>query len=64
MTNHPGKPMTIYDVAEVVGKTFPLAFTPKNIQTGFEASGIKPFNRDIFTDDEYLSSYVTIGVHL
>ena len=57
MLNHPGQPISIHDVAEIVRNAFPLAFTPKNIQSGFQMFGICPFNRNIFTDDEFLSSY-------
>jgi len=59
MLRNPGKPMTIYDIAEVLGYAFPLAFTPTNVKSGFEVSGIYPFNREIFRDHEYLSSSVT-----
>ncbi|KAK9739239.1 hypothetical protein QE152_g9187 [Popillia japonica] len=59
MLNHPGVPMTIYDIAGVVGKAFPLALTPSNIIKGFERTGIYPFNFDIFDESEFLSSYVT-----
>ncbi|XP_023028697.2 uncharacterized protein [Leptinotarsa decemlineata] len=31
MVNHPGRPITIHDVAGLVGEAFPQAFTPKNI---------------------------------
>ena len=51
--------MTIYEIAEMVGILFPQAFTPSNIQSGFRVSGIFPFNLYIFTDGEYLCSYVT-----
>ena len=59
MLTHCGKPMTIYDVAECVGKSYPLAFTQKNILSGFRVSGIWPINENIFSEDEFLSSYVT-----
>jgi DDE superfamily endonuclease len=59
MLRNPGKPMTIYDISEVLGYAFPLAFTSVNITAGFRVSGIWPFNRDIFADHEYLSAYVT-----
>lgn len=59
MLNHPGVPMTIYDIASVVGKAFPLALTPSNIIKGFQRTGICPFNSEIFEDSEFLSSYVT-----
>lgn len=54
-----GRPMTIYDVSECVGRAYPLAFTPQNIQAGFRVSGIFPLNENIFTDDEFLSCSVT-----
>lgn len=34
------------------------ATTPSNIQSGF-AAGVYPFNPDIFTDDDFLTSFVT-----
>jgi hypothetical protein len=34
------------------------AATPANIKTGFLATGIFPYNRDIFPNEEFLSSYV------
>lgn len=54
-----GKPATIYDVAESVGRSFPLAFTSNNIFTGFKKSGLYPLNEDIFPELEFLSPYVT-----
>ena len=59
MLENPGKPMTIFDLAGGVGHAFPLAMTPKNIQAGFPVSGNWLFNCDIFTGNEFLSSYVT-----
>lgn len=53
------KPATIYDVAEIVGKAFPLAFTPSNIATGFRVSGLQPLNENIFPDSDFLPSNVT-----
>lgn len=57
--SHPGRPISIYDISEIAGKAFPLAFSSTNICKGFEVSGIAPLNENIFTDDEFLSSYVT-----
>lgn len=59
MLNNPGIPMNIYNIADVVGKAFPLAFTPSNIIKSFERSGIHPFNSNVFDDSDFLSSYVT-----
>jgi hypothetical protein len=38
----------------------PLNFTatPANIKAGFLATGIFPYDRDIFVDEEFLFSYV------
>jgi hypothetical protein len=59
MNNNPGRPMVIHDVAEVVGMAYPLAFTPKNITAAFRSTGIFPYNPNIFTDEDFMSSYVT-----
>lgn len=59
MVSHPGRPLTIYEVAECLAKSFPLAFTPRNIQSGFRTTGIWPFNSNIFTEEDFMSSYVT-----
>lgn len=59
MVNHPGKTITIYEVGGLVGEAFLQSFTPKNICSGFRATGIEPFNADIFPEEAFLSSYVT-----
>lgn len=53
-----GKPVTIYDVAELVGKAYPLSFTPSNIIKGFEITGLFPLNQNIFQDQEFLPAFV------
>lgn len=59
LKSHPGVPMTIYDIPVVLKEALPLAATPRNIQKGFSVTGIWPFNREIFTEDEFLPSEVT-----
>lgn len=59
MSQHAGKTLTIYEIAECFGKVFPQAFTAKNILSGFRTTGIFPMNSEIFTDEDFLSSYVT-----
>lgn len=59
MLANPGKPITIYNIAQIVGKAYPQAFGQQNIIKGFEVTGIHPLNENIFTDDEFLSSFVT-----
>ncbi|XP_049782431.1 uncharacterized protein LOC126184110 [Schistocerca cancellata] len=43
-----GRSITIYDVAGLVGRAFPLAFTSRNICSGFWACGIEPLNSGLF----------------
>lgn len=38
-----GKTMVTYDIPPLIGKAFPKAMTPINIQFGFRVSGIYPF---------------------
>ncbi|KAF2902992.1 hypothetical protein ILUMI_03191 [Ignelater luminosus] len=57
--SHPGKPNFMYDVAQLVDKAFPLAFALSNITAGFRVTGIRPFNEEVFGDDEFLPSKMT-----
>ena len=58
MASNPGKPITIYDTSSLVGIAFLLAFTPKKRSvSGF--LGIFPLNPVIFSNEDFLSSYVT-----
>ena len=59
MLENPGKSVTIYDIAPIVGKVFNKAFTKSNIEKGFMVTGIYPLNENIFEDDEFFSSFVT-----
>ena len=49
MINHPGQPITIYDIAEIA----------MNIVSGFKCTVIHSYNSNIFTDKDFLCSYVT-----
>lgn len=51
-----GKPLTIYDIAALVGKAFPRAFTPTNISNGFKATGFHPLNEDIFSEADFMAA--------
>jgi len=44
-------PMTIYNIAQCFGEAYPSAFAPRNILSGFRATGIWPFNRHVFDSD-------------
>ena len=59
MRNNPGGTMNIHDIPFLLSSAFPLAFTPTNIMSGFRVSGICPFNRDIFTENDFAPAFVT-----
>lgn len=48
MINYPGKTMTIYDLPALVKESLSQALNPSNIMNGFKASGLWPFNDQIF----------------
>ncbi|KAJ8935909.1 hypothetical protein NQ318_000001, partial [Aromia moschata] len=59
MLSNPGKTVTIYEVAEFAQEAYIAAFSIANIVKGFSKTGIHPFNRYSFPEDEFLPSYVT-----
>ncbi|KAG5864305.1 hypothetical protein JTB14_004569 [Gonioctena quinquepunctata] len=63
MLIHPA-PISIYYIAELVGKSFPKAFSISNIQKRFQVGGIYSINEKILADDEFLSSHVTDRVKI
>lgn len=56
---NPGKRITPYDIAELLGKVYPLASSMKNIIAGFRSTGIFPFDKNIFQDCDISSAEVT-----
>jgi hypothetical protein len=48
--------MTIYDWPGIINMSLNFTATPANIKAGYLATGIFPYNRDIFVDEEFLSS--------
>jgi hypothetical protein len=58
ITNHPGQTMTVYGLPGIVNSSLHLAATSANITAEFKVTGIYPCNRDVFTEKEYLPSYV------
>ncbi|XP_047118526.1 MFS-type transporter clz9-like [Schistocerca piceifrons] len=59
MRSHPGKTKTIYDIPGIIKTAMPLAFTQSNIQAGFCKTGIYPYNRNVFQETDFASSFVT-----
>lgn len=59
MTEHPGRTITIYDVPKLAAIAFDKAFSKSNITSAFKNTGIQPFNEQIFTEADFLGSYVS-----
>ena len=59
MMRNPGKQLTIYQTAELAGIALTSAATPANIQAGFKASGIWPFDKCVFSETDFLPSNLT-----
>ena len=57
--HNPGKTISIYDIAGMVGTAFPRALACANVISGFKVTGIYPFDKDVFTDADFLPSYIT-----
>lgn len=59
MLAHPGKCVTIYQMADLIGKAWLKSATPTNIISGFKQSGIWPLDRNVFGSEMFLPSSVT-----
>ena len=59
MRSHPGQTVSIYNVPEIAAEAWLTAATPKNIQGGFRAAGVMPFNPEIFSEEDFAPSHVT-----
>ena len=59
MKTNPGKTFSLYEIAGCVRFAHQKSMTPENITKGFERCGIYPFNRDIFTENDFLCNFVT-----
>ncbi|GLV34064.1 hypothetical protein CBL_05084 [Carabus blaptoides fortunei] len=54
-----GRRITIYDIAEILGKCYHHAFTNSNCISGFRETGIYPFNKNIFGEHDFIAASVT-----
>lgn len=59
LASNPGRRITIYEIAELLGVAYPLAFTQKNCVSAFLNTGIFPINRYVHNDSEFLPAEVT-----
>ena len=59
LRSNPGKTLTIYDVPELVREAQVTSCVPRNVLSGFQSCGIYPFNRNIFSESDFLPAAVT-----
>lgn len=59
LVSNPGKRITIYQIAELVGISYPNAFSINNITSGFKSTGIYPFNNNVYCDADFIAASVT-----
>ena len=59
MRENPATTLSIYGVAQLAKQAFELAFTPRNILSGFRCSGICPLKPNVFTNDDFAPSAIT-----
>lgn len=59
MLSHPGRTISIRNIAELANIAYLNSFTPSNIISAFKNTGIWPLNRLIFTDEDFAPSSVT-----
>lgn len=61
MANNPVKPITTYDIPEIVARAYPNATTPNNFSKGFLKPGINSLDSEVFTGDDFKGCYVPDG---
>lgn len=59
LLDNPSKAITLYEVGQMAGKAIPRAVTPENIISGYRKTGIFPFDRDVFSDADFLPSAIS-----
>ena len=59
LRQHPGRVVTEFQIAELFKAAYGRAATVQNGTSGFRKAGIYPFNKDLFTDEDFLCSQMT-----
>lgn len=59
MVSNPGQTINIYHIPALVNDAYMSAFTLKNITSAFAKTGIFPLCRSVYSDDDFLTSFVT-----
>ena len=59
MNHNPNMTLNIYALPKLCSSAWDRGATPENVKSGFRAAGIVPFDRNIFSDKDFLSSAVS-----
>ena len=59
MVSHVGQRISQYDIASLFGKAYLKTATMDKAISGFECTGLWPYNPDVFGEDEFLPSMIT-----
>lgn len=59
LRSNPGKTVTIYDIPSVVNEAQMSAIIARNIISGFQSTGIYPYNRELFSDVDFAPAMTT-----
>ncbi|KAH9632506.1 hypothetical protein HF086_017054 [Spodoptera exigua] len=59
LLSHPGKTITIHDLASIVTPAYNASYIARNIIAGFMKPGIHPFSRNAFCDEDFECAEVT-----
>ena len=59
LRHHPGRPVTELEVSELFGIAYGKAATVQNCQSGFKKCGIYPFDRNVFTEEDFAAAKAT-----
>jgi transposase len=59
LRNHPGRVITELEIGELFKLAYGKAASVQNATSGFEKSGISPFNPDVFKNEDFAAANVT-----
>jgi hypothetical protein len=57
--SNPGKPITIYDTAKLTTQPYLQTFTPSNIVSSFNSTGLWPINSLVYKNADFFASFAT-----
>lgn len=64
LISHAGKAITIHDLAGLSNTAIQTSFTPKNIISSFQKTGIWPFDRNVFSESDFIVARIPISSNI